>query len=106
MKYVFDIDGTICTNSSPDYSQAKPYKSRIVEVNRLFKEGHTIIFHTARGMGRYVNDAGLANFAFYELTKQQLEVWGVKYHHLFLGKPSGDFYVDDKGIKDEEFFSN
>jgi len=25
---------------------------------------------------------------------------------LFLGKPSGDIYVDDKGIKDEEFFSN
>lgn len=106
MKYVFDIDGTICTNSSPDYSQAEPYKDRIGQINRLFKEGHTIIFHTARGMGRYDNNAELASFAFYELTKQQLEAWGVKYHRLFLGKPSGDVYVDDKGIKDGDFFRN
>ena len=39
-------------------------------------------------------------------TKQQLEKWGVKYHKLFLGKPSGDIYIDDKGIKDEDFFGN
>ena len=103
---VFDIDGTICTNSSPDYSEAKPYKGRIAEVNRLFKEGHTIIFHTARGMGRHNNNVPLAVLDFYKLTERQLEEWNVKYHHLFLGKPSGDIYVDDKGIKDEEFFSN
>ena len=71
MKYVFDIDGTICTNSSPDYSEAKPYKDRIAEVNRLFKEGHTIFFYTARGMGRYNNHAELANSVFYKLTNTQ-----------------------------------
>lgn len=103
---VFDIDGTICTNSSPDYSEAKPYKDRIAEVNRLFKEGHTIIFYTARGMGRHNNNVPLAVLDFYKLTERQLEEWNVKYHHLFLGKPSGDIYVDDKGINDEEFFSN
>jgi hypothetical protein len=25
---------------------------------------------------------------------------------LILGKPSGDIYVDDKGINDENFFAN
>ena len=39
------------------------------------------------------------------LTEEQLERWGVKYHQLFLGKPSGDIYIDDKGIKDEDFFN-
>ena len=29
-----------------------------------------------------------------------------KYHQLILGKPSGDVYVDDKGIKDGDFFAN
>jgi hypothetical protein len=106
MKYVFDIDGTICTNSSPDYGKAEPYKERIFKINELYDEGHTIIFHTARGMGRHFNNAALADLEFYNLTTNQLESWGVKYHHLFLGKPSGDIYVDDKGISDEEFFSN
>ena len=27
--YVFDIDGTICTNTYGDYESAKPYKERI-----------------------------------------------------------------------------
>jgi len=105
-KYVFDIDGTICTNASPDYDKAQPYKKRIEMVNNLYEQGNTIIFHTARGMGRHHNNSTLADLAFYNLTKQQLDSWGVKYHHLFLGKPSGDIYVDDKGISDEEFFSN
>ena len=40
------------------------------------------------------------------MTTDQLNKWGVKYHALFLGKPAGDIYVDDKGIKDEDFFRN
>ena len=39
------------------------------------------------------------------MTKKQLDNWGINYHSLFLGKPSGDFYIDDKGIKDEDFFN-
>ena len=31
---------------------------------------------------------------------------GVKYTDLILGKPAGDKYIDDKGIKDEDFFKN
>ena len=42
---------------------------------------------------------------FYDLTVKQLETWGVRYNELHLGKPSGDYYVDDKGIKDEDFFN-
>ena len=29
---------------------------------------------------------------------------GAKHHQLFLGKPSGDYYIDDKGVNDEDFF--
>ena len=104
MKYVFDIDGTICSNSDGDYDYAEPLQGRIDVVNKLYDEGHTIIFQTARGMGR-TNDNQLSAYAlFYDLTLQQLENWGVKYHTLFLGKPSGDIYIDDKGIHDIDFF--
>ena len=106
MTYVFDIDGTICTHAAPYYENASPLTDRIEKINTLYDNGHTIVCYTARGMGRHSNNMLLAIQDFYELTSQQLENWGVKYHHLFLGKPSGDVYIDDKGINDEHFFAN
>jgi len=105
MTYVFDIDGTICTLTPSEYEDAKPIQNRIDRVNCLYDEGHTILFQTARGMGRSGNSAAYANTAFYNFTKQQLDSWGVKYHGLFLGKPAADIYIDDKGCKDEDFFN-
>tara|TARA_R100000664_G_scaffold22411_1_gene31887 strand:- start:497 stop:835 length:339 start_codon:yes stop_codon:yes gene_type:complete len=103
--YVFDIDGTLCTNTEGDYLKAEPLYDRIKVVNILAKKNKIVLF-TARGMGRHQNDANKAIEQFYELTKKQLEDWGVQYHQLFLGKPAGDYYIDDKGIKDAEFFDN
>jgi len=104
MTYVFDIDGTICLVVDGNYEDASPIVDRINEVNRLYDEGHTIIFQTARGMGRSQNSVAFAHTTFYEMTKIQLESWGLKFHELFLGKPAGDIYVDDKGIHDLDFF--
>tara|TARA_R100001509_G_scaffold50462_1_gene27689 strand:+ start:1999 stop:2325 length:327 start_codon:yes stop_codon:yes gene_type:complete len=105
MTYVFDIDGTLCTKTDGDYEMAMPIEHRIKKVNKLFSQGHTIVLLTARGMGRTGNSRKYATEMFEELTKKQLKKWGVKYHELFLGKPSGDFYIDDKGINDEDFFN-
>jgi len=106
--YVFDIDGTVCTNTEGvnDYRDAEPLLDRIDIVNKLYEEGNRILFLTARGMGRNNNDIEKAYEQFYEFTAKQLDRWGVKYHRLFLGKPAGDIYVDDKGIKDTRFFSD
>jgi hypothetical protein len=106
MVYVFDIDGTICINSNSEYEKSVPLQDRIDKINQIFDDGHTVIFQTARGMGRSGNSAAYANKAFYEFTKKQLDSWGVKYHSLFLGKPAGDVYVDDRGVSDENFFAN
>lgn len=104
-KYVIDIDGTICTSvTNGDYSSALPIYDRICKINKLYDKGNYIIYLTARGMGRYSNNADLAKARFYEITKLQLKLWKCKYHELFLGKPSGDFYIDDKGINSDEFF--
>jgi phosphoglycolate phosphatase-like HAD superfamily hydrolase len=104
--YVFDIDGTICTQSAPDYTNALPYEKRIKKINELYDKGNEITLYTARGMGRHKNNPLLAVQDFYEFTSKQLEEWGVRYHNLFLGKPNADFYIDDKGISDEDFFKN
>ena len=106
MTYVFDIDGTICYNDGTNYEMAKPHTDRIKKVNDLYDQGNEIVFLTARGMGRSGNSVAYAYAAFEDLTKRQLEEWGVKYHSLFLGKPAGDVYVDDKGVKDEKFFGS
>ena len=108
MHYVFDIDGTICTHtgSNTPYEKAEPIVERIQKINDLFSEGHRVIFHTARGMRTFKNDPIRAHDKYYWLTYNQLNEWGVKFHKLMMGKPSGDLYVDDKGIKDEEFFGN
>ena len=103
MKYCFDIDGTLCeTPSDPDghnvkYLEAIPYPFMVEQVNRLYDEGHRIILMTARGRGSGID--------WTELTKEQMELWGVKYHEIepMFHKPTADLFVDDKGISVEEW---
>tara|TARA_S200002703_G_scaffold91620_1_gene79126 strand:+ start:12820 stop:13143 length:324 start_codon:yes stop_codon:yes gene_type:complete len=107
MRYVIDIDGTICTPGKIEdtrYTEALPIHDRIDKINKLYDEGHTIVYLTARGMGRHKNNADLAKEEFYKFTEIQLSLWGCKYHQLFLGKPSGDYYIDDKGVNSDDFF--
>jgi uncharacterized HAD superfamily protein len=98
VNYCFDIDGTICTNTSGDYEKAEPFVDRINLVNKLYIEDHKIILFTARG--------STTNLDWTELTKQQLKDWGVKYNELIFGKPDADIFVDDKGISDKIFFKD
>ena len=104
--YVFDIDGTICTITDGEYEKAEPFPERIALINNLFESGNQIFFLTARGMGRHNNDAEKAIAQFYDLTEKQLASWGAKYHKLMLGKPAGDFYIDDKGISAHVYFES
>ena len=94
-----DIDETICeTPSNRDYTQSSPIKKNIKKANSLYESGNKIIYWTARGT--------ISGEDWSDVTVKQFEEWGVKYHQLILGKPSGDLYVDDKGIKDGDFFAN
>lgn len=104
MRYVVDIDGTICTNRYGNwYWLSQPYLDRIEHMNRLFDAGHEVIYFTARGMSTFKTvEAAIEKL--YEFTQEQLEEWGVKYTELIFGKPSGDVYVDDKGVNSEQFF--
>ena len=110
MRYCIDIDGTICTPTvGRDYHKAQPWKDRIKVINKLYDEGHYIIYFTARAMGRFADQphsvaSVKAKEVLFELTRQQLEEWGVKYNELIMGKPHADYFIDDKGVKDEDFF--
>lgn len=104
MKYVVDLDGTLCTNTNGNYSVAQPIFLNINKINELHADGNEIVIFTARGMNTFNGDNQKVYENYYEFTKEQLIKWGVQYDSLILGKPSGDFYIDDKGINANDFF--
>ena len=60
MKYVIDIDGTICNevlkpDGKKDYALHEPMPDRIAKINKLYDQGHTIKYMTARGAVSKVN---------------------------------------------------
>ena len=95
--YVFDLDGTLCETEGNFYEKSKPITQRINYVNQLFEKGNTIIIDTARGCVSGKN--------WWYFTVEQLKTWGLKFHTLRTGVKFGaDFFIDDKGFNDKEFF--
>lgn len=95
-----DIDDTICyydnSNDTLDYSMAKPYLNRIEKINKLYEEGNTIIYWTARGTKTGIR--------WFNITLEQLNKWGCNFHELRMGKPAYDLFIDDKNINSETYF--
>ncbi len=84
-----DIDETICIGPPDrDYRKAVPIPENIAAVNRLYDRGHTIVYWTARG--------GKSGKDYTQLTAEQLDRWGARYHRLVVGKPSYDLLICDK----------
>ena len=89
MRYIIDIDGTICKTEGLNYKESIPCPERIEYFNTLFDQGENeIIYCTGRG--------ALSGEDFGELTENQIKGWGVKYHRLSFNKEPGDCYIDDK----------
>lgn len=81
------MDGTICTEER-QFSRclAKPKEGAIEAINSLYEAGHVIIIYSAR------------TWAEYEMTVDWLKRYGIKFHQLFMGKPVGDVWIDDRAI--------
>lgn len=102
MKVIYvDIDETICRRETSvdfgtthDYSKAKPILENIEKINKLYDEGHTIVYWTARGSRKQIDHT--------VLTKKQLKDWGAKYHELRVDKPFYDLFIEDKALRIEE----
>jgi CMP-N,N'-diacetyllegionaminic acid synthase len=87
--FCFDVDGIIATLvPDNDYAKAGPVRTTIELINRLFDAGHHIVIFTARGSATGLDWSSV--------TKDQMRIWGVKYHELRFGKPAADVYIDDK----------
>lgn len=88
-RFVIDIDGVIAKfDANLDYGNVGPNELMIRAINKLYDMGNEIIVFTARG---YVTGKDWR-----QVTEDQFEKWGLKYHELHFGKPNADYYVDDK----------
>lgn len=88
MKLVIDLDGTICSEEKQfSRSLAVPITGASESLTSLKAEGHVIIIYSAR------------TWAEYEMTVEWLKLHGIPYDQLILGKPQGDFWVDDRAIE-------
>lgn len=84
-----DIDGYI-SRGKYYKEECKPIQKRIDQVNELYKQGHTIIYHTAR----------LPHW--YELTYAWLRKQGCFFHAIRMGKLKADCYLDDRNANIED----
>jgi dTDP-glucose 4,6-dehydratase len=95
---VIDIDGVIASlTPNNDYTLARPLSGTIAQINRIYEAGHRIVLSTARG--------AMTGLDWSEVTRKQLEQWGVKYHEIRFGKPAADFYIDDRMLSVVELSS-
>ena len=94
----FDIDNVICKTVKSNYIKSKPITKNIKFINQLYDQGHTIKFFTARYMGRTDDNVIKARKRAKKITLNQLNRWKVKFHKIYFGKPSSDFYIDDKNL--------
>jgi|ETNvirnome_2_300_1030623.scaffolds.fasta_scaffold03864_2 hypothetical protein len=91
-----DIDETIAnTSEDRNYSLSTPIKENIEKANKLYDDGHTVIYWTARGSGTGID--------WFEITKDQLNIWGAKHHDLKFGKPFYDLFIDDKALNTDDW---
>jgi len=99
MTVFVDIDETICFYESKEkrlgYRNANPNMKNIAKINKLYDDGHEIVYWTARG--------AVSKIDYFDLTKNQLNEWGCKYHKLSVGeKPHYDLLICDKTKRIEE----
>ena len=98
MRICFDIDNTILTYSKGVGTTAEinAIPEMVNLIQKLHKEGHTIVLHTARGMKSSQSNIGVAGKRSYGNVLNRLEELAIPYDEIYFGKPWADLYIDDK----------
>ena len=95
MQIIIDLDGTICTEEKTYSRSLAIVKKRAKEaIQKLFDEGNTIIIYSSRSWMEY------------EMTFSWLKKNEIPFHQLILGKPIGDFWIDDRAIQFKDDWEN
>lgn len=107
-RLIMDLDGTITSGESGNYSEATP-QAEVVEKMREYKaQGFDIVISTARNMRTYEGNVGKINVHTLPVIIDWLETHDIPYDEIIVGKPwcgFEGFYVDDKSVRPSEFTS-
>jgi len=88
LRLIIDLDGTLCTEEKTfSRSLAEPLEGAVETMQMLKKSGATLIIYSAR------------TWAEYEMTEAWLKNNSIPYDQLVLGKPIGDYWIDDRAIE-------
>ena len=103
----FDLDDVLCYRTNEEgkinkYYSCKPIDSMIKIANECYDDGNTVIIYTARGMSGFKGNVNDIYSNLYELTIEQLNKWGIKFHQLVMGKIHYDLLIDDKAVNSLE----
>ena len=98
MRFCFDVDGTIAELKK----EGEQYQD-VETLKKLREDGHYIILHTARNMQTYSGNVGKVISVQSPILFEWLKKYDVPYDEVYFGKPSADFYVDDKAIRMNEW---
>ena len=86
-----DIDGTICHTENSDYENSTPRYKQIEKINKLYDEGHEIVYWTARGGTTGINWSKLSQKQLVQLILILVLIFLIVvtliYHPLDLKKP-------------------
>ncbi|HBY68496.1 MAG TPA: hypothetical protein DEG69_12560 [Flavobacteriaceae bacterium] len=115
MTIYLNIDDTVCDmpEGEVDYSLATPINKNINKINKMFNEGHQIIYWTSRVFTkkdplRVITGAELKKETHKarvcrETIRQQLTNWNVKFHDIRFDLHNFDIIVSNKAKKMFDF---
>lgn len=101
MRIVIDLDGVICPVKRPEesYADLEPLPGAVERLRELRAAGHYVIIQTARNMATCQANLGMVLKNVGGLTLEWLTKYGVEYDEIYFGKPNGEVYIDDRGIR-------
>lgn len=91
--FAIDIDGVVADGKFWK-GESIARQNELDAVNRLYWQGHIIIYHTGR------------HPQYYALTYAWLVKNGAYFHALEMGKLTADFYIDDRNMSVDELLGN
>lgn len=108
LKFVFDIDGTLCPVKKKDekYEDLIPYEDIVHKLREYHDAGAQIILFTSRNMNSYNGQIGMINKVTAKILLEWLDKWNIPYEEIIYGKPwpgHYGFYVDDRAVRPDEF---
>lgn len=100
---VCDIDDTISFTTDRDWENATPNTQLIQKLNKLYDEGWTICYVTARGNVSFKGDREAADKHYRPIIEKWFKKNNVKYSMLSFDKMLAAYYIDDKAATPESF---